>query len=508
MTCRLNILMIVLGAALLATPAVAKPGDAEAGKATYLKRCVFCHGAEGDGNGPAAERLNPPPRDFTQAQYKFKTTAFDDMVPNDDDLMRMVRDGMPGTAMPGWKSLLSEQQMWDVIAYIKTFASLEKEAPTKQVDYGSQISPSADSIAKGKTLFEDRCVECHGLAGKGVAVKKLNDDSRHRTWPRNFTKSWTFRASNDPRDIFTRMSIGIPGTQMPSFADPASNKKLSVEERWHVANYVASLAQPAKAVRPENTVVKARRAEAAIPESPDDPVWEQSIPTTFFLVPQIIAKERFFKPSNDTITVRAAYDDKEIALLLEWDDRTKSIVGDEEAAKISDPVMGPDSVAVQLPVAVPEGMEKPYFGMGDAQHPVNIWQWKSAPAGGQDSVTQLDSRGFADIKRRDASEVKAVASYREGTWRVLMRRPLQTGSPEFDHQFAEGRLTPIAFAAWDGSNSESGSRHTMTTWYWLQLAPPRSHVPYAVAFMVMLLVAGVEWLWAASVAKRRREANA
>jgi len=48
----------------------------------------------------------------------------------------------------------------------------------------------------------------------------------------------------------------------------------------------------------------------------------------------------------------------------------------------------------------------------------------------------------------------------------------------------------------------------MTTWYWLQLAPPRSHVPYAVAFMVMLLVAGVEWLWAASVAKRRREANA
>jgi hypothetical protein len=44
---------------------------------------------------------------------------------------------------------------------------------------------------------------------------------------------------------------------------------------------------------------------------------------------------------------------------------------------------------------------------------------------------------------------------------------------EKDIRLAEGRNSfPIAFAAWDGSNnSEKGSRHTMTTWYWLLLKP-------------------------------------
>ena len=43
----------------------AKTGDSDKGEAVYQKRCLQCHGAEGDGLGPAAERLNPPPRDFT-----------------------------------------------------------------------------------------------------------------------------------------------------------------------------------------------------------------------------------------------------------------------------------------------------------------------------------------------------------------------------------------------------------------------------------------------------------
>ncbi|MDP6389854.1 MAG: c-type cytochrome, partial [Alphaproteobacteria bacterium] len=244
---------ILAGAATLALaagPLAAQTGDAERGKAVYAKRCVLCHGIEGDADSPAAERLVPPPRDFTEGQYKFKTTAFDEDFPNDRDLFRMIRDGMPGTAMPGWSDMLSEQSISDLVAYIKTFAGLEEEKPEKQVDYGSQIASSEDSIAKGRKLFTDRCVECHGEGGKGDAVKKLKDDAGNRTWPRNLTKPWTFRASNDPKDIFTRISVGIPGTQMPSFADPKSKKKLSIEQRWHVANFAASLAETERVVRP------------------------------------------------------------------------------------------------------------------------------------------------------------------------------------------------------------------------------------------------------------------
>jgi DMSO reductase family type II enzyme heme b subunit len=489
--------LIFCAGLLIADTAAAKPGDAEKGKDIYDKRCGWCHGADGDGAGAAKDLLNPPPRDFTSGNYKIKSSSFEDMTPNDDDIYRMIRDGMPGTAMPGWGDLLKDQEMWDLVSYLKTFAGYDKP-PEKQVDFGKQVASSAESIAKGKKLFEegDRCVECHGKSGKGSASKRLKGEAGERTWPRNLTKPWTYRGSSDPKDIYARISTGIAGTEMPSFADPRSKKKLSVEERWHVANYVASLAKTGRRVEAENTVVKADRVEGDLPGSPDDARWEKAAPATFYLVPQLIAGERFFTPSNDTITVRALYNDKAIALLLEWDDRTKSIPGDEAAEKIADAPIAEDGVAVQLPVTLQKGMAKPYFGMGDTARPVNIWQWKSGTKDTAESIGLTNSRGFREIEKRDANSagLMAKASYSDGTWKALMTRPLTTSIPAQDIQFSEGRFIPIAFAAWDGSNGEQGAKHTMTTWYWLLLKPAGGLGPLVAALLVIGLIA-VGLLW-------------
>ena len=498
-------LLALFVALFAAGPAVAKPGDVAKGKAVYDKRCTWCHGEKGDGAGAARDFLNPPPRDFTTGNYKIKASNLEDMVPNDDDIFRMIRDGMPGTAMPGWSDLLAEQDMWDLVAYVKSFAGYDKP-PAKQVDFGTQIASSAESIEKGRKLFEDgdRCVECHGKSGKGSASKRLKGEAGDRTWPRNLTKPWTFRGSNDPKDIFTRISTGIPGTEMPSFADPKSKKKLTTEELWHVANYVASLAKNAKKVNAENTVIKADKVEGELPGTPDDARWEKSTPTTFYLVPQIIGEARYFKPSNDTITVRSLYNDKMIAMLLEWDDRTKSIPGDEAAEKIADDPIAEDGVAVQLPVTIPKEMLKPYFGMGDAAHPVNIWHWKSGTKDAAESINLINSKGFKEIEKRDAAGagLKAKASYSDGTWKVLITRPLTTSAPEKDIQFTEGQFIPVAFAAWDGSNnSEKGSKHTMTTWYWLLLKPATGPKPLITALIVMCLFAGGLLWWARSARK-------
>lgn len=505
------VLSTLIAAVFCGGPAVAKPGDASEGEKIYVKQCLGCHGEEGDGAGPAAERLNPPPRDFTLGQYKIKTTGFDDIVPNDEDLFRMIKDGMPGTAMPEWGDILSEEEMWDLTAYIKTFAGFEEEKPTMQVNYGAQVAPSRESIEKGKKLFleGDRCSECHGEEGKGDGIKKLKDDAGERTWPRNLTKAWSFRASNDPKDIFTRITVGIPGTQMPSFADPVSKKKLTIEERWHVANYVHSLAETRKVVRPENTVVKADKVEGDVPHSPDDQRWQESESSTFFLVPQMIVEERLFTPSNDTLTARAFYNEKEIAILLEWDDRTKSIPGDAQADKISDPGIAEDAVAIQLPMEIPKGMEKPYFLMGDAVKPVNIWQWRSGTADMPQSVRLLDGRGVGDFEERDAAAagIQGEGVYRNGTWRVVIRRPLMTSEPDKDIQFGKGKFIPIAFFAWDGSNGENGSKHTMTTWYWLLLAPSTGARPFLIALAVMALIAGAEFWWLRSASRKGPEAR-
>lgn len=512
---QMNTLMKLLPGALLlsmllATPALAAGGDAKNGEVIYQKRCVWCHGVDGDGLGAAGDYLNPPPRSFEDGQYKIKTTQFEDLVPTDENLFRMVKDGMPGTAMPGWSQLLKDQEIWDVVQYIKTFAGYDEETAGPEIDYGTQVASSPESIAKGKELFEDgdRCVECHGKTGKGSATKGLKGDLKERTWPRNLTKPWTFRGSNDPKDIFARITVGIPGTQMPSFADPKSKKKLSIEDRWHVANYAASLAKTQEVVDPSNTVIQAENAEGEVPATPDDERWDTTVSTTFLMVPQIIGKKRFFKPSNDTITVRALYNDKSIAMLLEWDDRTKSIPGDELAEKIADNPMSEDGVAVQLPVIIPTEMEKPYFGMGDETHPVNIWHWKSGTKDAPESLTLSNAKGFASIEKRDIGEtgLQAKSSYKDGTWRVLFTRSLTTADAENDLQFEGGKIVPVAFAAWDGSNSEVGSKHTMTTWYWMLMKPAASSKPLILALLAgLLLFGGLLW-WARGASRKEEDA--
>ena len=491
----------------LTVSARAQNGDPDRGESVYLKRCIGCHGEEGDGLGPGAERLNPPPRDFSIGDYKFRTTGFDDIVPNDSDLYRMIKDGMPGTAMDSWDDVLSEREMWDLVEYITVFAGFDEEEPSEQVDYGTRVASSEESIEVGRKVFADTCVECHGKNGKGDGAKRLKDDNGARTWPRNLTKPWTFRASNDPEDIFSRISVGIPGTQMPSFANPKSKKKLDIEQRWHVANYVSSLAETEKVVRPENTVVKANKVEGGVPNSTDDERWLEAEAATFFLVPQIVARERFFTPANDTLTVRALFGDEEIAILLEWDDRTKSIPGDPKAEEVADPNMAEDAIAVQFPRLIPQGMEKPYFGMGEANSPVNLWWWRSGATDQPESVWLVDGFGFDNLEQRDAAAagLKATGTYEKGTWRVVMKRPLRTNEPEHDLQFEEGKFIPIAFSTWDGSNSERDTKHTMTIWYWLQLKPPGSARPYVGALIVLLLVAGAEGWWWRSASSRQTE---
>lgn len=504
MKMRKKVVFLFITSILLSLPVYAAQGNAENGKKVYDKRCAWCHGEAGDGKGPAAERLNPPPRDFTSGMYKIKTSAFDEMNPSDEDVLRMINEGMPDSSMPGWKDILSDQERLDLVAYVKKFAGLEGK-PAKQVDFSKQVKSSKESIERGKKLFIDRCAECHGDEGKGDAIKKLKDDLGFRTWPRNLTKKWAFRGSNEPKDIFARVSVGIPGTQMPSFADPASKKKMTDEERWDIANYVASLADESVAVRAENTVVKAQRTKEALPTDPTDPKWNGVEPSSFFLVPQLIAQERFFLPSNNSITARALYNEKEIAILLQWDDRTKSIPGDEKSAEVAEGEVFEDAVALQFPVTIPEEMEKPYFGHGDSARPVNIWYWKGERKDAPQVTKLLNATGFKNKEERDAVKAGLTAKgvYNKGTWRVVMKRPLNTGEKDKDIQFIEGKFIPMSFAVWDGSNGEKGSKHTMTTWYWILLKPEAGTSVYLIPLLVAALIVGGELLWLASVRKKK-----
>ncbi|HFQ15917.1 MAG TPA: c-type cytochrome, partial [Rhodobacteraceae bacterium] len=454
--------------------------DDEAIRAVYKKRCAQCHGEEGDGQGPAAEFLYPKPRDFTLAVFKYKSTHADDEFPTDDDLLKTIRDGLNGTAMPGWKTILSEAEMRGLIKLIKEFGGWdEEEIEHTAIEEKEVVPTSPESIARGKVLFKKACEQCHGEEGRGnvTSGKRLKDDWGDRIWPRNLTRPESWRWTVTARDVFQRLSTGIRGTPMPEHTTTMKEK-----DRWDIANFVMTLRDRATPLARGETVIRGARLEGNLPESADDPKWLKARPMTFPMSPNVIKEGRLFTSLNDTVTVRVLFNDTEVAIRLDVDDRTYSVPGSklEKQYRIDGIDPTHDAVAVQFPASIPQTSEKPWFRHGDKKHPVNMWYWRApGEAPRADAMTlMLDATGpdAPPSPRQGYKELKANGVWKNGRWQVVMRRPLKTQDTTLDLQFEEGRYIPVAFANWDGVAGDKGSKHSFTSWYWLLLEPQTNMV--------------------------------
>lgn len=81
------------------------------GKSIYQTRCVVCHGDKGEGDGPAGKALTPPAANHTAAYVQNQT---------DGELFWKVSEGRG--AMVGWKLILSEEERWALVNYLRTLA--------------------------------------------------------------------------------------------------------------------------------------------------------------------------------------------------------------------------------------------------------------------------------------------------------------------------------------------------------------------------------------------------
>src|SRR5947207_1610318 len=142
--------------------------DTTAGKTVYTKWCAGCHGDNGAGDGPGARHMIPPPRDFTgNAVYQIRSTASGDL-PTDADLLRSIDEGLPGTAMPAWKTRLSDRQRRDVLAYIKTFSSFFADTTQRPQPIAFGRAPSGTDAKLGRQFYDSiGCRKCHGDLGRG-----------------------------------------------------------------------------------------------------------------------------------------------------------------------------------------------------------------------------------------------------------------------------------------------------------------------------------------------------
>jgi len=171
------------------------------GSKLFAQNCAGCHGANGDGRGPAAAGLTPKPSDLRLRRYSVAGLAHN------------LWNGVAGSAMPAWRDFPAAD-LASLTAYVQTL-----HAPV-----GDKAPAPAFLLARGAVIYASHCLNCHGAQGdgKGPAAPALLPR------PANFTA-----AQPDTARVLQVLNEGIPG--MPSWPG------LAPADRQAVTQFVRTL---------------------------------------------------------------------------------------------------------------------------------------------------------------------------------------------------------------------------------------------------------------------------
>jgi len=199
------------------------------GKILFSQRCLPCHGASGIGQGPYARHVNQHPANLNDRISNF---------PGVDYNFWRVMEGVPGTAMPPWKLSLTEEAIWKIISYEKTFVDgVVRVIPgnfsdSEAIDFGnkgikSPIKQDDINFTEGMKIFNLYCAQCHGVDGHGDGPAAVYIDPQ----PANFTET-----NNDFKtqgQWFWKVSEGVETTNMPPW-----KYVITEDDRWKAIYYI------------------------------------------------------------------------------------------------------------------------------------------------------------------------------------------------------------------------------------------------------------------------------
>jgi putative heme-binding domain-containing protein len=128
----------------VANPFAGNPQAAADGEKVFLTSCATCHGKTGEGAEAQVEGLHPP--DLTRGEFRAGK--------GDDDLFRVISEGVQGTLMPSFRSLGADQ-IWRLVVFVRSLSAVTPELK--------------GNPENGETIFDGKggCARCHQIDGRG-----------------------------------------------------------------------------------------------------------------------------------------------------------------------------------------------------------------------------------------------------------------------------------------------------------------------------------------------------
>jgi mono/diheme cytochrome c family protein len=205
---------------LLAPESFSAPSPAFEGRKLYLSNCMICHGADGKGNGPLAQKLGIDPEDLTSYTPSHSDISLQRAVAGDTRVASSKPSGHTDISkhMPKWGSILDTDQLSALIAYLRYLSTTEHALP--------------GDPELGHALYKKYCATCHGKDGdgNGAMSKLIGITPIDHTNPR--------KTENMDNQMLAKSILEGKGNYMPAWRGILANNEIDA-----LVSYIRLLSQ-------------------------------------------------------------------------------------------------------------------------------------------------------------------------------------------------------------------------------------------------------------------------
>lgn len=247
----------VLGGVTVSAATLNRGADA------FMRACRPCHGALGDGKGPQAVGMDPPPRDLRLGVLAYASVPAGALW-RDEDVIRIVRSGLGGTGMRAWKDI-PDEELAAIVQFLKTLSPrFREERPGEPVASSGDpwVGREADGAARGRVVYHGlgRCQACHPAYASPGEVQAFARDAGVQAEPRadpgrplevrsDFGRPLratdfrvgplrAVRPATRTGDLYRAIAAGLGGTAMPTWKGALPEADL-----WALVHYVDALSR-------------------------------------------------------------------------------------------------------------------------------------------------------------------------------------------------------------------------------------------------------------------------